>query len=143
MKPDIRVLFAHHHLRITKPRLLIFTGLKATSVPISIADLTHQCPTIDRVSVYRTVELFLKLGIIESVSYGWKQRYELAAPFRPHHHHLFCTKCQGITEVHSQQLEAVIKALATEQEFEISTHTFEITGTCHTCQKLLGGVGRP
>lgn len=135
MQPDIRLLFTTRRLRITQPRLIVFATLKNAPGPVSIADIVKQCPSIDRVSVYRTIELFLRLHIVEIIAHGWKQRYELAAPFRAHHHHLLCTRCSVVVEINSDKIEDLIHLLASEHGFKAARHTFEIMGLCSTCQK--------
>lgn len=134
MKPDIHAFFASHKLRTTAPRLAVFNTLENSLTPISIIDIIKANPTIDKVSVYRSVDLFVQLGIAATVPYGWKQRYELAAPFRPHHHHSRCTKCGYINEIHSPELEHLIEAMAANHGFRATSHTFEINGLCATCQ---------
>jgi Fur family transcriptional regulator, ferric uptake regulator len=122
-------------LRLTTPRKLLFETLKKATAPLSQSELATANPTIDRVSVYRTIELFMRLGIVTSVPHGWKQRYELAAPFRPHHHHLFCTVCGEADEIQSEKLERIIHIIADEQKFSVIGHMFEVTGICSKCQQ--------
>lgn len=135
MKPDIRAVFTSHRLRITSPRLAVFTTLENSLTPISTIDIIKANPSVDKVSVYRTIELFVKLGVAIAIPHGWKQRYELAAPFRPHHHHSRCTKCGHIAEIHSPELEQFIAAMASNHGFYATSHTFEISGLCATCKQ--------
>jgi Fe2+ or Zn2+ uptake regulation protein len=136
MKRDFLKTLAKNSLRTTRPRIVIFEVFERAANPLSTAEIIRQCPEVDKVSVYRTIDLFLKLHIIEGVAHGWKQHYELATPFRPHHHHLFCTRCKKIVEIHSDTLEHVIHIIASEQMFQPTGHTFEISGLCKNCQKL-------
>lgn len=126
-------LLAQHHFRITTPRKRLFEALTKASRPLAIAELITQLPTVDKVSIYRTIDLFTKLGITTIVMHGWKQRYELASPFRPHHHHLVCRACGEATEIHSKKIESLIAIIATEENFTASDHVFEINGLCHHC----------
>ena len=134
MDAEINALFLKNQLRTTKPRNVVFKTLKAAASPLSRVDLAKVNKDIDKVSVYRTVDLFLKLGIVTAVTHGWRQRYELAAPFRPHHHHLQCTGCGKVEEIQSKQLEQAVHILASQQQFEITGHIFELTGLCRECQ---------
>jgi Fe2+ or Zn2+ uptake regulation protein len=133
MNSDIRAILTRHGLRVTSPRLAVFTTLTNTAVPLSIADIVKACPTVDRVSIYRTIEAFVRIGVVTVVMHGWKQRYELAEPFKPHHHHLHCTACGTVIEIRSDKVEHLINDIATEYRFQPADHTFEITGHCHTC----------
>lgn len=134
MDSELIALFADYHLRITASRVAILKIFKNATAPLSPIEIAKRNPTIDKVSIYRTIEVFEKIGLVASVAHGWKQRYELAAPFRPHHHHLLCNNCGTIKEIQSEKLEKMIHVLAGEQEFEVTGHTFEVNGLCRTCQ---------
>ena len=134
MDQEIAALFTSHHLRATAPRMAILHILKHASTPLSPGEIIKNNPTIDKVSVYRTIDVFKKIGLVTGVAYGWKQRYELAAPFRPHHHHLVCDNCDAIEEIQSEKLEKMISILADEHNFEVSSHTFEVSGLCRKCR---------
>ena len=134
MDSELIALFADHHLRVTAPRVAILKIFKNATALLSPIEIAKTNPTIDKVSIYRTIEVFEKIGLITSVTHGWKQRYELAAPFRPHHHHLLCNNCGTIEEIQSEKLEKMIHILADEQGFEVTGHTFEINGLCRQCR---------
>ena len=134
MNAEIEALFAKHQLRMTTPRKHLVEILKDADAPLSPVEITKQRPAMDKVSVYRTIELFKKIGLVSGVAYGWKQRYELAAPFRPHHHHLLCSECGNVEEIQSTKLEELITLLANEYDFEIKEHTFEVSGLCRVCR---------
>lgn len=134
MNNDMTKLLSQHKLRVTEPRKALFETLKNATKPLSRVELAVANPGIDKVSVYRTIEIFMRLGIVESIHHGWKLRYELATPFRHHHHHLFCTQCGVIEEIQSERLEQIICILADQQAFKVIGHIFEITGLCNKCQ---------
>lgn len=133
MNTEFSSLLASHNLRVTRPRRAIFDTLTSAQAPLSITDVIRQCPTIDKVSVYRTIETFTRVGITTTVAHGWKQRYELAAPLRPHHHHLRCTQCSSVIDIHSDELEQLITRTAVQHSFTPLGHTFEISGLCDVC----------
>jgi Fe2+ or Zn2+ uptake regulation protein len=134
MDSELIALFADHRLRITASRVAILKIFKNATAPLSPIEIAKTNSTIDKVSIYRTIEVFEKIGLVAGVAHGWKQRYELAAPFRPHHHHLLCSNCGTIEEIQSEKLEKMIHILADEQEFEVTGHTFEINGLCRQCR---------
>lgn len=134
MNDELANILATAGLRQTKPRAIIFDTLKATHTPMSIIDIIDKCPSVDKVSVYRTITLFMKLNIISSVPHGWKHLYELSSPFKPHHHHLTCTRCGTLIEIHSHKLEAIITNLTRDHQFSPTGHHFEVTGICAPCK---------
>ena len=130
----IKQLLSQQNLRLTHPRTLVFGALENAHEPLSIRQLTEALPHINRVSIYRTLELFEELHIITVVHVGWKKRYELAAAHQKHHHHhLVCTACGDITKINSERLEDVIHTLTAAHNFTPTGHTFEITGLCSSC----------
>lgn len=135
MNIELNQILTNAGLRLTKPRTEIFNTLKSFNKPMSIIDIINACSSVDKVSVYRTIDLFTKLRIVSMIPHGWKHLYELAEPFSPHHHHLVCEKCGNLTEIHSKKLESMITNLTHEHGFMASGHHFEITGLCSECTR--------
>lgn len=136
MHNELETVFAKEGYRLTSPRRAVFDALHKSEAPLAIAAIIKACPDVDRVSIYRTLELFTQLGISEIIPFGWKQRYELTSPFKPHHHHLYCTSCATLIDIHSQKLEQIVATIARDYGFRPATHKFEITGLCADCQLL-------
>jgi len=135
MEKELATIFTANRLRLTKPRQDIFNALSGAGKPLSIQDLVSLCPEIDRVSVYRTIELFHQLHILDIVHIGWKKQYELAGPFKPHHHHLHCKNCGKTIEINSSKLESFIDELSHEYSFYGTSHKFEVSGLCSLCRE--------
>lgn len=131
---ELETLFAQKGLRLTQPRRTLFDALYNSRQPLLISQLIKAHPSVDRVSIYRTLELFIQLGIAEVIPMGWKQRYELTSPFKPHHHHLYCTGCGKLIDLHSHKLELLVAAIAREHGFVPNEHKFEVSGLCAECQ---------
>lgn len=130
---DLEEIFSKHHLRLTKPRQIVFAVLQTAETPLAIGDIIKRCQSIDRVSIYRTLDLFVKLGIVEAVPVGWKHCYELTSIFQAHHHHLYCTNCSSLIDVHSKKLEELVAGIAAEYHFTAQEHKFEVSGICKNC----------
>ena len=133
MDNDFIKILKNHGLRVTTPRLDIFTAFSSHDAPMTIIDLIRECPDVDKVSIYRTVRLFSELGIITMVVHTQKDSYELAAPFRPHHHHMICERCNLLIVINSEQVERLIGTLAGTYNFLPSFHHFEVRGICSSC----------
>lgn len=130
----LSAILSAHHLRNTKPRQAVFAALQRAAAPLTISHLIAQCSTIDRTSIYRTLQLFTRHGIVSVVPIGWKRAYELAEPFMPHHHHLQCTRCRRLIDIQTPELEQLIAAISQRHHFQPTDHHFEINGFCHSCQ---------
>jgi len=124
---------------VTKARTLVFEALEHEE-PLSMAELQAKLGgMIDRASLYRTITLFEKLGIVQRLQIGWKYKVELADDFNFHHHHITCKNCGLTLPVREDlTLEASIRTLAMEYGFTEVTHQLEIHGLCPRCQGSLG-----
>ena len=122
-----------HHLSVTKSRLEIFSCF-SNHRSHSLSQLAHrvQC---DRSTVYRVVELFESIGVLQKSFSGWKYRYELTDIFVHHHHHLTCLNCGKVINIHAHALESAIQKIASENNFVSQTHRIDIEGYCQSCTK--------
>ncbi|HKX72425.1 MAG TPA: Fur family transcriptional regulator [Candidatus Saccharimonadales bacterium] len=122
------------HSSATKGRLAVFSHL-ATAGPMSVGELAHQLQEdVDRATVYRTVELYEKLGIVNRIWHGFKHQVELSEIFTPHHHHALCQQCGKTIDITSPELEAALTSLAKKHHFLTLNHSVELTGYCSECQ---------
>lgn len=118
----------------TKARLYIFS-LLISGEPQSMKHLIDKAAgKVDRVSVYRNIELFERLGIVKKVYIGWKYKVELSDMFTDHHHHLLCLGCGTVIDIEDEKhIESFIHSVAREQNFTVRSHQFEIEGYCSSC----------
>lgn len=119
----------------TKPRSVVFEIFKNSDQALSMKQLLLKTPSIDRVSVYRTVALFERLAILQRINIAGKYRLELTDKFAEHHHHLTCRDCQQVTEISEQTLETFIQKIAGQYNFVAQTHQVEIEGLCRACSR--------
>lgn len=120
---------------VTKPRLAVFTSLQAGR-PRSMRELTLDLSSvIDRASLYRTIALFEKLGIVVKVQAGWKYKIELSDQFTPHHHHLTCLSCGKVISFDEPPgFETLLNSIAAKHGFVARDHSLEISGLCPDCR---------
>lgn len=121
--------------KITQPRLIIFRTLQKHGLQ-SVAELIDRTnEKVDRVSVYRVIELFEKLGIVRRVTIGWKYKVELSEIFLDHHHHITCLGCNKVVAVHeNENIEHIISELASGTGFAVTSHQLELQGYCEKCK---------
>ncbi len=121
--------------RITKPRQEILKILEG--YPITVNDifttLKHKKLSADLASVYRSMELFKKIGIVEEVELGdGKRRYELIDADN-HHHHIVCNSC-GVIEDITVQEDKILNEVKNKSNFQITKHSLKFFGICKSCQ---------
>lgn len=132
---DIKTVLKDSGYSVTAPRLLVFSLLQ-NDQPQSLQQLLKAAHgAVDRASLYRTLNLFLEIGVASRISIGWKYRYELAEQFSHHHHHLSCTNCGAVVSIKDDSsVTQFIDRVAATHGFVPKEHQFEITGLCKNCK---------
>jgi Fe2+ or Zn2+ uptake regulation protein len=121
---------------VTDTRVLIFR-LLLNQKPQTMNQLIARAKDkADRVSVYRNIELFEKMGIVNRIQIGWKYKLELSDQFVAHHHHLNCLRCSTVTDIEDAAIGEIIDKISRAHDFEPTRHTFEVDGYCATCSRL-------
>ncbi len=121
--------------RSTKPRQEVIKVLNARPLTVGeiYSTLQKKHIKIDLASVYRSLDLFLKMGVVNSIDLGEdKRRYELVQS-QNHHHHLVCNHCGKIEDVKFDENlfdDKIIK----KSHFKIDHHHLEFFGLCKNCQ---------
>lgn len=89
---------------------------------------------VDRATIYRTIDLFEQLGIVNRLNIGWKYKVELSDMFADHHHHFHCTNCGTTFPLPaSPMLETMIDTVAGKSGYSPRGHQLEIYGLCSGC----------
>ena len=138
--PDLgRVLdgLRRRGLRLTRPRRLIREHLasdgahaSAEAIYESLRDGRHR---LGRATVFRTLQLFARLGIAASEAPRQaRRRFEVAAG-KSHHDHMTCLRCGAVLEFSSPLIERSQAAEARRRGFLMQDHRLEIMGLCRRC----------
>lgn len=92
-------------------------------------------PEIGLATVYRTVQLFEEMGIVDRLNFDdGCSRFELASDNTVHHHHhLICEVCSKVYEVENDLLEEIEKEIERKYQFKIHDHNVMFYGTCKDC----------
>lgn len=144
----LRHRFSGHASRLTATREAILEFLNKSSKHMSAkeiyASLQTSYPALGLSTVYRTLDLLARMGIITKLTLGDGQsRYECkATEQKEHHHHLICTKCGEIidySEFLDEELRLVKKTeekLERKYNFKIQDHNIEFLGICKKCRSI-------
>ena len=88
---------------------------------------------ISRVSIYNTIELFLKIGLVVRHPFaGAEAEYETTMRASTHHHRV-CISCGAIKELSDHKFSKAIKN-RTFESFQTQFHSIYIYGLCKKCQ---------
>ena len=131
----LKALLQKNDASLTKPRRVVFNLLldqEAQSMQVLVSRAEGK---IDRATVYRTVELFERLGIVHRLNIGWKYKVELSDIFLGHHHHFHCTNCgKTFSLPANSMLETMIDTAVSKEGYSPRGHNLEIHGLCQACQ---------
>ncbi|MBI2592032.1 transcriptional repressor [Candidatus Saccharibacteria bacterium] len=135
MYDDLAALLKKNNASLTQPRKKIF-DLLLNQEPQTMQVLVRRAAgEVDRASVYRTIELFERLGIAHRLNIGWKYKIELSDVFLEHHHHMYCTNCGKTMDLPSNpMLETMIDSLTNKEGFSPRGHSLEVYGWCANCR---------
>ena len=85
-------------------------------------------------SVYRTLELLLKLNLVRRVDIGSAACYEPAHPGGEHHHHVVCDGCGKVAAFEDRRLEDAIDRLGRRLKYKVGVHEVVLRGACPECR---------
>lgn len=124
-------------IRVTHQRLEIYKEIKEATdhptVEVLYERLKTRLPTVSLDTIYRTLVLFVELGLIKRVfGKGPVQRYD---PNTYMHHHLVCKECGTIIDFDWPDLVQVslpetIKDLGSVENMQV-----QVIGICERCKK--------
>lgn len=127
-------------LKVTRQRILILEILEQQAGEHITAEELYEAvrgeyPEIGLATVYRTIQLFLELGLINSVTLGdGCVRYEMESrEEQHHHHHIVCLRCGKVLSFGEDLLESLEQRIMEDTGFQILDHEVKFYGYCGAC----------
>src|SRR5947209_12671303 len=124
--------------KLTAPRLTILELLEQSGGHITSAELLglveQRDPSIGRASVFRTLDLMIKLGIVWTSVQGGSTVHYMLMP-GGHHHHIVCTNCNKLIEFGDCRLDTLITQVEQKYGVQVEGHLLELYGRCKECQE--------
>ena len=96
--------------------------------------VNQQHPGIGLVTIYRTLDILAKLGLLCKVHTEGDCRSYLMRRPSEHHHHLICSGCGRVVDFTNCELSELEQRLSQEAGFEMVGHLLEFHGRCLDCQ---------
>ncbi|MEF3254725.1 MAG: transcriptional repressor [Deferribacterales bacterium] len=130
---EIMELLQKNNIRINKNRIDILSIISSVSHTISALEIIEYLKKehkIDKVTIYRTLDLFESKGIvIKEIDHKGISRYCIAISHKPHLH-FFCEKCKTVNckEIDNLPIFGL-------DDGEIKNIEIKITGLCKKCKK--------
>jgi len=124
--------------RLTPQRMMILSAIENSDNHISAEEIYAQVvakyPNVNISTVYRTLELLKRLGLVTETDMGeGRVRYHPAE--KGHHHHLVCQECGAIIDLDESLLASLKSALLREYKFSADLRHLAIFGRCINCSK--------
>lgn len=140
-RPSLMKELVSRGFRITSQRRLLVNIIQDSPRHLDAAKLLEiakkQDARIDRATVYRTIGLLKKQGLIDELDLmhieGEKHYYE--AKTSRDHCHMACFRCGAIIEYASPAFEKLKDEMAKQGDFLIRVVRLEVGGFCKRCRK--------
>ena len=133
---DIAGKLSKQGYRLTPQRLMVLSAIENSDSHISAEEIYVQVvakyPNVNISTVYRTMELLKRLGLVTETDLGeGRVRYHPAE--KGHHHHLVCRECGAIIDLDESLLASLRSALLREYKFNADLRHLAILGRCVNC----------
>jgi Fur family ferric uptake transcriptional regulator len=126
-------------LKLTSERSALVREIFATHYHFEADELLFKMKEkslkISRATVYRTLELLVKSGLVRRVHLGEDHYHYEHVSGDSHHDHLICTTCGAVVEFHDEQLEQRQREICEKKRFTPTFHNLQILGICDTCRR--------
>lgn len=140
MEKKVAAKMRRYGYKLTPQRravLDILTHSRGHLTPTAVYDMVHrEHPSIGLVTIYRTLEILAKIGLICEVHTKGNGRSYLLRRAAEHHHHLICSDCGEVIDFIDCDLSDLEQTLSLETGFEIESHVLEFSGRCRNCQTV-------
>lgn len=132
---DLRRRLAARKGRLTPQRMAIYEAVVGRTSHPSVAavyeEVHRRFPGLSPATVYATLDLFARLGLVQEVS-GPVRRYDGQAGM---HINLVCSRCGQVSDVADDELEPLQRRAAARTRFHVSAVRFELHGLCPRCRR--------
>jgi len=127
-------------IRLTKQRRVVVQVMEAASRHMDAEEILANAQQIDkgitRVTVYRTLDLLKRHGLIDELDLlhlrGHRHYYESHGP--RDHIHVACMQCRKVREVESPLYEELKQQISRDCGIEITVARTEVGGICDDCR---------
>jgi Fur family transcriptional regulator, ferric uptake regulator len=135
---DYSELLKARELGVTRKRLRVLEVIGSHNFPLSAGDIykTLECNTaINRVTVYRILDLLVDRGLVQRLSGGGRSYVYGLAPneYHPAHPHFYCKSCGHMECLTPQSLNVDTQPMQHTFRGLIENVEVRVDGVCKTC----------
>jgi Fe2+ or Zn2+ uptake regulation protein len=125
-------------MRATNQRALILEIIHEGKGHLDATEIYRRAqqkqPRISLSTVYRNLQAFKKLGLVEEVHFGENHHHYEVTP-SPEHHHLICADCGRVIEFRYPLARYVKRNIPEAKDFDILSTEIQMTGYCPECRR--------
>jgi len=129
--------------RLTRPRQAVLRVLAESEVALTVAEVHRRAraryPRLGLVTVYRTLDLLLNLGLVHRLPGEVSGQLYVRADLHPHGHLLICRSCHRAVEIPCTGLEEMTHEVERQTGFAVQGHWLELFGLCPACREGTDG----
>lgn len=137
-RTDYATLLRHRGFRMTPQREMILDAIGQahghTAFDEIFARVQARSPSMNRATLYRTLDFLRQQQLIFSAEIGGQTVYEIAR--EGPHHHLVCVNCGATEALPHEEVKAFFDQLEREHEFKVLTNHLALFGLCRNCRSL-------
>ena len=125
-------------VRVTNQRALILDVIRQGGGHLDADEIYRRArekePRLSLSTVYRTLHMFKKLGLVEELHFDENHHHYEVSP-STEHHHLLCLSCGRVIEFDHPLTRYIERNVAEAKDFEIVDAEISLTGYCPRCRK--------
>ena len=126
-------------IRLTRQRRVILEVMDTAEQHLDVDQILARAqkmdPAVQLVTVYRTIDLLKKEGLIDELDLlhlrGDRHYYETHGP--RDHIHVACLRCGKVREFESRLYEQLKEQIARDFEMQVTVSRTEVGGICNDC----------
>ena len=124
-------------LKVTPQRIAVYNMLCSThehpNAETIYKTLEPSNPTMSLATVYKTLDFFKQLGLVQELNVGEaSSRYDATVHCHPH---TVCKVCGKVEDLHLEALTEVSRKLVPDLDFEVECEQLILYGICGACKK--------
>lgn len=133
---DIAEVLRQHGYKVTPQRLAVYAVIEHNqthpNAEVIYRELQPQYPSMSLATVYKTMEIFAKIGVVKMLQCG-EDAHRYDCNTTPHAH-IRCTECNRVADVPLDQ-ETLIREAADKTGFTVDSVGVAFTGICPDCRE--------
>ncbi|MGN1230283.1 MAG: Fur family transcriptional regulator [Anaerotignum sp.] len=134
---EVAQILREKGLKVTPQRIAVYNML-CNSMEHPNAEMIYKTleptnPTMSLATVYKTLDFFKQLGLVQELNVGEpSSRYDAVVQCHPH---TVCKVCGRVEDLRLEALTEVTKKLVPDLDFDIAYEQLILYGTCKDCRK--------